>query len=264
MGDLSDANETGDMDDVRDPSDLIDPFGTEVGNGGTGRMDAAGRTADGTNDVMRRAREFSTMLDHNVALRAPAMAALSACEHRRPLAEVIDEVHASLEAAHALPLQPVSSIVDVLVRAGVVDKTLEVDGKPYDGTLRDAMGDETLPDDAALVEFVTINEVGRLAQRLNAPERRVHQLFRDRPHLLAGLLATLRLCAAEPGMGTRDLQEELDGLGLLERDERTGLPTLYPSAFCNALKDVGALEWRDHNWVTTELGRGVLDAQAAV
>ncbi|MEE8716378.1 MAG: hypothetical protein SOI26_04535 [Coriobacteriales bacterium] len=217
---------------------------------------------DDAGDALERAERFSAMLDHNIALRVPAMTALAACTRRRPLAEVIDEVQARLEAAGKLPVQPVSSVIDALGRAGVVDKSVEVDGKPYAGTLRDAIDDDSLPEDATLEEFVAINDAGRLAQRLNAPERRVSQLFGARPHLRAGMLATLRLCDTQEGMSTRALQERLDGMGLLERDGRTGLPTLYPSTFCNSLKDVGALDWRNHAWVTTDLGRRALDAQA--
>lgn len=201
-------------------------------------------------------------LDDNPALRVPATALLDACAGgRREEIGLLAEVGDALKASGDLPVQPLSAVVALLVRAGALSESLEIDGEPYAGTLEDAFGDESIPDGAEALIFESITEAGKAARANLDPARRTAALFDERPEHRAAFIRTLELCDVPGGLPTRELQEGLDADGLLHRDERTNIPHIYPSLYANLLKDVGCLAW-DHAWVTTDLGRAVL-GQAA-
>lgn len=194
-------------------------------------------------------------IDDNPALRIPARALLSACAGgRREEAGLLGCAQAQLAESGDLPVQPLSAVVDMLVREGALAESLEVDGAPYAGTLEGAFTDESIADDAEVLIYAEITDAGRAVLAGLADASRAAALFAERPEYRDALVRTLELCDVEGGMTTRELQDGLDADGFLFRDERTNIPQIYPSLYANLLKDAGCIAW-NHAWVTTELGR---------
>lgn len=201
-------------------------------------------------------------LKDNPMLIEPSLALLRACA-----AEAVEEaalvacVHGELEATGALPVQPLSAVLRMLAADGALVESVQVDGAPYAGTLQDAFEDEALSEEAEVLIWARATEAGRIVAADLAPERRADALFAERPDFEEAFLVTLDVCDREGGVRTAQLQDELDGRGLLRRDERTNIPELYPSLFTNLLKDAGCIRW-EHGWITTDLGRAVARARA--
>jgi hypothetical protein len=202
-------------------------------------------------------------IDANPALRVPCEVILDACL-QQPVEEgaLLDDAETQLKALDAMPVQSLSSVVEMLVRDGGLTETLTVDGELYEGTLEDAFNDETIADDAECLIYENITEAGRQTLEDIRPEHRAADLLSSQPHHRAGFIATLKACDVDGGLTTKQLEAVLDEQGLLFRNERTNLPTIYPSMYANFLKDVEAIRW-DHAWITTDLGRQILSEEGA-
>ena len=197
-------------------------------------------------------------LDHNPALREPVVYLLHVCSNDRcDEDELIARAESFLAKRRALPVQPLSSVIELTVRLGGLSEEVEIDGVAYAGSIEDAFNDESLADDASVSVYATTTEAGRLVAAQCDPRERAWSLFREKPQFAEGFLYTLKLCDVKGGLSTSQLEEALDDAGFLYRDERTKLPTAYPSMYGNLLKDVGAICW-DHAWITTETGRAVM------
>ncbi len=197
-------------------------------------------------------------LDANPALRVPAQVILTACaEEPQEEGALIAAATEILTAQSAMPVQRISSVIEMLVRYNALEETLRVNGEIYDGTLEDAFNDESIAEDAETLIFANITEAGIIALVQINPKRRASELFASQPHHVDGFLATLAACNTPEGLSTKALQDVLDEQGLLYRSERTNIPTIYPSMYTNFLKDVGCMSW-NHAWITTDLGREVL------
>ena len=196
-------------------------------------------------------------LDDNPGMRPAARAILDECREQPQEEEaLLGRVHAQLAEARELPVQPISAVLAMLVREGAIDEHLEVDGAPYAGTLEDAFEDESIPADAAALIYASTTSAGEIVLAEEAPDSRVRALFADKPQHVAAFRRVLALCDVEGGLSTDELGRALDAEGFLHRDERTGVPGIYPSMYANLLKDVGCLEW-ERAWKTTEAGRRV-------
>lgn len=200
-------------------------------------------------------------LDQNPALHIPAFHMLDACAHGRcEMGDLYQQVTEELEDRDALPVQPMSAIADMLVRARGVCKSIEVDGIPYARSESELAHDGSIAENAKVLEYLEVTEVGRIVLASCSPRRRTANLFEDMPQFREALLRTLELCDTQTGLTTSELQEGLDADGYLYRDSRD-LPTVYPSMYANFLKDAEALSW-NHAWITTPLGHDIVKGQA--
>lgn len=197
-------------------------------------------------------------LNQNPMMIEAALSILNACA-TEPQEEsaLFEALQSELAKKKALPVQPLSAILALLVREEAAEESVTVNGAPYEGTLRDAFEDESITDESEVLIYAQATEVGVLVAQQLAPEERARALFYDRVDLAPALKRTLEVCNVPQGRTTSELQEILDVDGFLRRDERTNIPTLYPSLFANLLKDAGCIRW-DHAWITTDLGRSVL------
>lgn len=193
-------------------------------------------------------------LRDNPTLIEPARALLAECAEEREGSELLAQVDAQLEAAGAKPVQALSSVADVLVRRGALACQVKVNGEPYEGSIEDAIADESLTEEDVVEEWYITTPEGERVAKLFEPATRLDALFLERPHLASALLRTLELCDREGGLSTKDLQDLLDAEGLLFRDPRTDIPTIWPSLYGNLLKDAGGIRW-EHAWITTQEGR---------
>ena len=202
-------------------------------------------------------------IEGDPACREAVRALLSACTNDRiEEATLIACVEPVLREAGELPVQPISSVIEMLVRHGALAETLEIDGTPYAGSIEDAYADVSIPDEAESLIYEQTTDVGAIVIRALAPQSRAAALFESEPDCIEGFLATLEACDTQAGISTKALELVLDERGLLLRDAATGIPTVYPSMFANMLKDAGCLEW-NHAWITTETGREALNAFAS-
>lgn len=206
------------------------------------------------------AANLMKLLDANPALLTPSLTIIGACSAgRRECEELYAETESVLRSTCMLPLQPISSVANMLVRAGALTSSLEVDGHPYDGTIEDLIHDGSIPETAQTVEFVEATDLGRQVLVRDAPSKRLGALFKRKPQYKTAMVRTLELCDAHGGLKADQLESALDAEGYLYRDSRN-LPTIYPSTYANYLKDAGALAW-NHAWITTPLGRDVVESE---
>ena len=191
------------------------------------------------------------LLDRDPAYRSLYAAALEFCADQmdeREAAEHIDSLR-----SNANQIQSGVSILATLVRRGGIERTVLVDGEPYDGTLEDLQNDESL-DPNADIEFlvattpagIDVAEAYRQATSMNA-------LFTDFPQFEEGFRLVLNECAGE-GKTTQELQETLIAAGIVTAGA-LGAQQLHASYFTSKLEKYGALEWSRKRWLTTEKGK---------
>ncbi len=176
---------------------------------------------------------------------------------------LIDEAEEALSAANKMPIQPLSSIIAMLVHADALDETIEIDGVAYGGTIEDAFEDENISDESVSLLYESATDIGRIVARALSSKSRAAALFESEPDLMEGFLVVLAECDVPEGKSTKQLESALDARGLMHRDERTNVPTMYPSMYANMLKDAGCIEW-NHAWITTDAGHEALDHFASV
>lgn len=208
------------------------------------------------------AEALAQTLRENPTLIEASRALLAACASEREGAELLAEVDEQLRAVGAAPVQALSSVADMLVRRGALTCCVKVNGDAYEGAIEDAIADETLTEEDAVAEYYVITPAGTLLAAAFEPASRLEALFDERPHLAGALVRTLELCDREGGLSTKELQDLLDVEGLLFRDPRTDIPTIWPSLYGNLLKDSGGIRW-EHAWITTEAGRSAAREQRA-
>lgn len=198
-------------------------------------------------------------LNQNPALLTPSLTIIAACDEGRcEQSALMRDVETSLAAHGALPIQPISSIIDMLARADALETTIEVDGIPYEGTLADLVDDETVTEESEVLTYAEATEVGRRVAARQNPSNRVANLLLEKPEFQDAFIRTLELCDCAQGLKAKQLESALDAEGYLYRDSRN-LPTVYPSMYANYLRDAGALRW-DHAWITTPTGRAAVHA----
>ena len=198
-------------------------------------------------------------IEGDPSCKAAAERILRACDGNRvEEAALIESMEESLRATGELPIQPLSSVVEMLARSGALEETLEIDGVPYEGTIEDAFEDESVSDESTSLIYESTTDVGRIVARALSPKSRAAALFEAEPDLMEGFLVVLAECDTPTGKSTKQLESALDARGLMHRDERTNVPTMYPSMYANMLKDAGCIEW-NHAWITTDAGHDALD-----
>ncbi len=204
------------------------------------------------------AGELVKKINADQACRPAVAAMLSACSaNRQETVSLVQSVEAQLAPAGRMPIQPLSSIIEMLVRAGALEEVLEIDGVPYEGTLEDAFNDENISDESESLIYESITEVGRLVASQISPAARTSELFEVEAKFLGGFKVVLSECNCEQGKSTKELEEALDAKGFLYRNERTNIPSVYPSMYANMLKDADCIAW-NHAWITTDAGRAAL------
>lgn len=196
----------------------------------------------------------------NPSMLPAVLALLSACsEQRQEEVALLEKLQQQLESEGTCPVQPLSSVVKMLVRNGALSESLEIDGTPYEGTIEEAFEDESVSDEAESLIYESITSAGRIALRELSPAARTAALFENDAKFSSGFLATLEICSKAAGASTKELEKALDARGLLYRDSKNNIPTVYPSMYANKLKDAGCIAW-DHAWITTDAGREALSA----
>lgn len=205
------------------------------------------------------ASELTKKIERDPSCKAAVEEILRACDDGH-IEEVglIERVEETLRASGNLPIQPLSSIIEMLVHGGALEEAVEVDGVPYEGSVEDIYEDETISDESVSLIYESTTEVGRIVAAALSPRSLAVALFEAEPDLTEGFLVVLAECDVPSGKTTKQLEEALDAKGLMHRDERTNVPTMYPSMYANMLKDAGCIEW-SHAWITTDAGRAALD-----
>ncbi|WP_283170366.1 hypothetical protein [Curtanaerobium respiraculi] len=203
-------------------------------------------------------------LKGNNSISEPTRRILAAClPQAREGEALLDAVGTSLEEEGKMPLQPLSSLMEMCVRYGAIEERLTLNGKPYGGTLEDAFLDESIAEDDEVLIWEQTTEAGRIVCERFTPTSRMDDLFATRPELVEPLVRTLELCDSEAGLKTKELERFLDDEGLLFRDPQTNMPAIYPSLYGNLLLDAGGIRW-DHAWITTEAGKRAAACQRAL
>lgn len=170
----------------------------------------------------QKAAALIQTIDGNPALRVPCEMILNAClQQSFEEGALLDAVEQRLVTLDAMPVQALSSVVEMLVRDGGLTETLTVDGQVYAGTLEDAFNDQTIAEDAECLIYEDITEAGRQVLEAIRPEHRAADLLQSQPHHRRGFIATLKACNVEEGLTTKQLEAVLDDQGLLFRDGRT-------------------------------------------
>lgn len=230
-----------------------------TGSGQTAAGDVSNALSKEAQDNLAAAKVLESVAG-NPSMLPAVSALLSACsEQRQEEVALIEGLQKQLEAEGTCPVQPLSSVVRMLVRNGALTETLEIDGVPYDGTIEEAFEDESVSDDAKSLIYESITDAGRIALRELSPASRTASLFEADAKFTQGFIATLEACNKPEGSSTKELEQTLDAQGLLYRDSTNNIPTIYPSMYANKLKDAGCIAW-DHAWITTKAGREALSA----
>ena len=175
-----------------------------------------------------------------------------------------DAANSAIDARRtsAAAVQTAASLFAMLGNAGALRQIIAVDGVLYDGDIGALQADNSIADDADIFFGYTATEAGRRAACDLMEESSLSALCANRPHHAEAFRLVLALCQKQGGCTAKDLEGPLDEAGYLRRDERTHLPTVYPSFFAGALETVGLLRWDESHWRITAKGSAALAAGA--
>lgn len=203
-------------------------------------------------------KSVQQVLEGNPAYRHLYGALVTFCAEERPL----EEAQRFCDDRRTSPSQilSASALVDVMVRAGALRRTILVDGAPYEGTLEEFRADEAVPEDAAVAVSVRATEAGLSAAAAQREERSLDRLIADHPGRAAAFRQVVAWCA-DGGRVTSELQELLKAADLLETEAARGIDGLHASYFTGALESVGALAWNGRAWIAADEGRAALVAR---
>lgn len=198
---------------------------------------------------------LEALFERNPAYAPLYAAVLTFCAEERTEGEALAHVDASRSST--FQIQDSAAILETLERRGALTRRLEVNGEPYEGTMRDLQGDESVGEDAQVECFVRSTLEGLAFVEAHAPDRQVAELFAQQPEFLGGFKAVLVMCEGE-GKKTSEIQEDLRALGELPCNPFNGVELVHASFFTGALEKCGALEWKGGRWVTTAVGATAL------
>lgn len=191
-------------------------------------------------------------LKENPSYVRPAFDVLSFCESEQPFEAIVSLLE---ETAYAKTFVARSDAFVALLRdQGLLSMTVYVDGECYEGTLDDLRDDESVSDEAVVSYGFTVTDEGRDAALAIAPKGRLATLFEadeaDNP-----VYCRILVLADQPtGVAKAELEKTLLSEGLIPIDERTGLPSIFPSYYIDNLERAGGLVW-ESTWKTTDEGR---------
>ena len=196
------------------------------------------------------------LVERNRAYRALYLAALEFCDRARAEEDAISYLD---ERPHATyQIQSSEALVASLIKHGGLERTILVDGQPYEGTPAELSSDDSIPEDAKIAQTLQTTVAGRAYREAHGDEARMRELFGSDTPYLPGMKLVLESCRADSGQSTRELQQLLSAAGDLGRDEKTGIELVHASYFTGVLEDAGALEWNGNRWKTTDRGSAAL------
>ena len=191
------------------------------------------------------------LFERNPAYAPLYAAVLSFCAEERTEAEAMAHVDAARSST--FQIQSSAAVLETLERRGALQRTVLVNGEPYEGTMRDVQEDESIEPDAQVECVLRTTPEGVAVMEAHAPDRQVAALFAEHPGFVGGFKAVLAMCEGE-GRKTSEIQEDLRALGVFPCNPRTGEELVHASFFTGALEKCGALEWKGGRWVTTAAG----------
>ncbi len=192
------------------------------------------------------------LINTNPHLKKPVLAILGLLEEGTPRRRDDLEHEAQKSWDPAYRHNP-AAVVDILVRNGALLEQAYVNGEPYEGTLEDAQGDASLPDDAEAWTCASLSPEGTALRDRYAPDATVRALFEERPYYADVFRAALWACSAEDGCTRADLEAQIGALSPT-KDGEPGGAKVYPQYFIDALESAGAIAWQAGAWHATESG----------
>jgi hypothetical protein len=197
------------------------------------------------------------LLEHNPLLRQPLLLVLAACLEQESTCR--QEIEASVIDRNpgAFHRQAPATVVNILVRNGMIEEQLVINQDSYGGSLAEAQTDEHLDDDAQIEQRIFVTNKGRQILDEYSPDIRLRALLDSRPEYSRVFCKILTLCADNSkGQSRADLEQELMKDPLLQPDS-FGASAIYPQYFLDALESAGGIVWRD-SWFTTKAGKAVV------
>lgn len=199
----------------------------------------------------------SSLIDHNPLLKQPILQVLTLVE-QNPGAlrtEIEDKADPLFEGFTSFTQTP-TTVVDVLLRNEALKERIFVDGEIYKGSLQDIQLDADIAEDAAVEQYISLSETGAEILDEYAGDKKLHQLFAEKPEYVEVFMKALEVCNSEEGSALPTLESELNVLPQLAADQH-GVQQIYPQYFIDSLETAGAITWQG-SWHTTEAGRAVM------
>lgn len=159
----------------------------------------------------------------------------------------IEEHMAAIPQA-ATMLQSMGTLIDALVREGLLDETLPE--PEFDPDTEEELVD------MARATYALTDKGAAVCEQLR-PASRLAQLFSDEPEYAEGFKRLLRFCDGELRT-KRQIDNELAAVcAAAPRSRHVSAAGVYPSYFTDCLQAAGGLVWKD-GWTTTEEGTAFL------
>lgn len=196
------------------------------------------------------------LIEHNPALKKPAMAVLSACNSQQAASrqQLIDVCSGAWGANWR---QSPASTIDILTRSKALNEQITVEGEPYDGTLEQLQLDMSVPEDAAWESSIEPTALGRQILADYAASATIAALYESKPHYAEIFDAAIQACAAPEGCKRAGLEAAINAFPQLKPDPQTKQTKVFAQYFIDALETAGAICW-DGAWKATPEGRSVL------
>lgn len=190
------------------------------------------------------------LIEHNPALKRPSLALLSLCA-QRPDEERVAIEEAAAEIWDESYRQSPAAMVDILVRNGMLEEQMLVNGEPYEGTVEDIQLDPEV-DEASVVESsLFITEEGCRLLDEYAARNTLNGLFANKPQYLPVFKAALAACSDSEGCDRTGLERAINAV--LPESNGEGGRKVYAQYFIDALETAGGIEWSGV-WRATEAG----------
>lgn len=196
------------------------------------------------------------LIEHNPALKQPAMAVLGACGTQQAASrqQLID---VCTPAWRSNWRRSPASTIDILTRSKALNETITVEGEPYNGTLEQLQLDMSVPEDAAWESSIAPTELGLKILEDYAPSATIAALYESKPHYAEIFDAAIQACSAPQGCKRAELEAAINAFPQLKPDPQTKQTKVFAQYFIDALETAGAISW-DGAWKTTPEGRTVL------
>lgn len=198
-------------------------------------------------------------LDRRASFRNILYGLLLFCGEERTYDEI--EEHVQSYAEFEANRQSARRYAFFLQRTGAIEE-IELDGEG--AVITDERRDQLMEAgadadsiDALVVDWrVRTTEVGARAIQLGDPLLSLKELLEEKPARRSTYAKVLAYCRQPRQLG--EIADELKNDPGLEKDERTGLPSMQPSAYVSKLDHAGGLVWNE-GWVSTKEGLAILD-----
>lgn len=200
---------------------------------------------------------LSELFGRNPAYGDVYAAAIEACDSQIGEAAAVEAVEAA-KTSHA-QTQSGQAILATLIRRGGIERTIIVDGEPYEGTLQDLQADETLGDDIEIEFFVEATDAGIDSAMAYRDSKSLENLFVQLPEHRDGFIEAIKACSASQGAATDDVQQALIQAGIIQPGIASA-QVIHASYFTSKLERYGALVWEGKRWHATEKGLACVGA----